>query len=138
LGNLEGGHLPGSLREGCDRCLSPYGPVGVPGEGGPSTGSEFGEGGLWLWNISLYGRSVRGTCSAAALLGALKIMKGRMWGRASLYAGSGGQPGEDSSTRDFERWMKGAVGMERLSLKRLISEGFEGALLYWGPWKICQ
>jgi hypothetical protein len=54
----------------------------------------------------------------------------------SLYGGSGGQTGEDSFTRDFERWMKGAVEMGRLSLKRLIAEGFEGRLLYWGPWKI--
>ena len=29
----------------------------------------------------------------------------------------------DSSTRDFERWMKGALGMEHFSLKRLSVEG---------------
>ena len=29
-----------------------------------------------------------------------------------------------SSTRDFERWMKEALGMERFSLKRLSVEGF--------------
>jgi hypothetical protein len=41
------------------------------------------------------------------------------------------------STRDFERWMKKALGMELFSLKRLSVEGLWGGLLYWGPWKIC-
>jgi hypothetical protein len=43
----------------------------------------------------------------------------------------------DLSTGDFERWMKGAVGMGCHSLKRLTAEGLEGGLLYWEPWKIC-
>jgi len=43
----------------------------------------------------------------------------------------------DSSTGDFESWMKGAVGMERFSLKRISVEDLWGGLLYWGPWKIC-
>jgi hypothetical protein len=30
--------------------------------------------------------------------------------------------------------MKGALGMGRLSLKRLTVEGLEGGLLYWVPW----
>jgi hypothetical protein len=42
-----------------------------------------------------------------------------------------------SSSRDFERWIKGALGMEHFSLKRLSVEGLWGGLLYWGPWKIC-
>jgi hypothetical protein len=42
-----------------------------------------------------------------------------------------------SSTGEFESWMKGALGMERFSLKRLSVEGLWGGLLYWGPWKIC-
>jgi len=42
-----------------------------------------------------------------------------------------------SSTRDFERWMKGALEMENFSLKKLSGEGPCGGLLYWGPWKIC-
>ena len=33
-----------------------------------------------------------------------------------------------SSVVDFERWMKGALGMRRLSLKGLTAEGLEG------PW----
>jgi hypothetical protein len=35
---------------------------------------------------------------------------------------------------NIERWMKGALGMGRLSLKRLTAEGLEGGLLYWVPW----
>ena len=34
--------------------------------------------------------------------------------------------------------MKGTLGMEHLSLKRLSAEGLWGGLLYLGPWKICQ
>jgi hypothetical protein len=33
-----------------------------------------------------------------------------------------------SSTGDFERWMKRALGMGRLSLKRLTAERLEGGL----------
>jgi hypothetical protein len=38
-----------------------------------------------------------------------------------------------SSTGDFERWMKGTLGMERLSPKRLSAQGLWGGLLYWEP-----
>jgi hypothetical protein len=51
-----------------------------------------------------------------------------------LHGGSVGQPGVGSSTRDFERWLKGALGMGHLSLKRLTAKGLERGLLYWGPW----
>ena len=34
--------------------------------------------------------------------------------------------------------MKGVLGIERFSLKRLSAEGLWEGLLYWGPWKICQ
>jgi hypothetical protein len=44
---------------------------------------------------------------------------------------------EGSSTGDFERRMKGALGMERLTLKRLRERALREDLLYWGPWKIC-
>jgi hypothetical protein len=33
--------------------------------------------------------------------------------------------------------MKGALGMEHFSLKRLNVEGLWEGLLYWGLWKIC-
>jgi hypothetical protein len=38
------------------------------------------------------------------------------------------------STGDFDRWLKGSLGKECLSLKRLTEDGLEGELLYWGPW----
>jgi hypothetical protein len=37
----------------------------------------------------------------------------------------------------FERWIKGPLGVELLSLKRLSVEGLRGGLLYWGPRKMC-
>jgi hypothetical protein len=37
------------------------------------------------------------------------------------------------STGYFERWMKGSLGMEHLSLKRLSAVGLWGGLLYRGP-----
>jgi len=37
----------------------------------------------------------------------------------SFHRGPTGEPGRGSSTWDFERWMKGALGMECFSLKRL-------------------
>jgi hypothetical protein len=40
----------------------------------------------------------------------------------SLHGGSVGQPRVGSSSRDFERLMKGALGMEHYSLKRLSAE----------------
>jgi len=43
---------------------------------------------------------------------------------------------DGSSTGDFERRMKGALGIELLSLKWL-GEGGLGGLLHWGTWKIC-
>jgi len=58
-----------------------------------------------------------------------------------LLVGSVGQPGVGSSTRDFEIWFKGALGMKCLSLSLSLSlslwelcEGnLEGQLPYWGP-----
>jgi len=47
---------------------------------------------------------------------------------------------EGLSTGDFERRMKGALGMGLLPLKRLRGGGLlrGGELLHWGPWKICS
>jgi len=41
-----------------------------------------------------------------------------------------------SYTRDFERWIKGVIGMEHFFLKRLSEESLWKGLLYWRPWKI--
>jgi hypothetical protein len=52
----------------------------------------------------------------------------------SPYRSSIGGPGEGGpSTGNFERWMKGALGMGHLSLKRLTEEGLKEGLLYWVP-----
>jgi hypothetical protein len=40
---------------------------------------------------------------------------------------------EGPSTEDFERRIKGALGMQYLSLKRLCGGGLGGELLHWGP-----
>jgi len=39
---------------------------------------------------------------------------------------------EGSSNGDFERWMKGALGMENLSLKRLHGGGIGGGASFTG------
>jgi hypothetical protein len=51
----------------------------------------------------------------------------------SPHGGSAGQPGVCSSTRDFEVWLKGALGLERLSLWELCEGNPEGGLPCWGP-----
>jgi len=53
----------------------------------------------------------------------------------SQYSGSIGGHGEGGpSAGNFEKWMKGSLGMGHLSLKRLTAEGREGGLLYWVTW----
>jgi hypothetical protein len=51
----------------------------------------------------------------------------------SLHGGSAGQPEVGSSTGDFERWLKGALEVEHLSLWELCEGGLEGGLHCWGP-----
>jgi hypothetical protein len=51
----------------------------------------------------------------------------------SPHGGSVGQPGVGSSTRDFEICLKGALGVERLSLWELCEGNPEGRLPCWGP-----
>jgi len=47
------------------------------------------------------------------LLGTLEDRQKRLWRWASLYIGAPlGNLEGDSSTRDFERWMEEALGME--------------------------
>jgi len=53
----------------------------------------------------------------------------------SPYRGPIGGCGEEGqSTGNFERWMRGALGMGHLSLKRLNEEGLEGGILNWVSW----
>jgi hypothetical protein len=53
----------------------------------------------------------------------------------SLHGGSVGQPGVDSSTGDFEIWLKWALEVESLSLSlwELCEGNLEGGLPCWGP-----
>jgi len=54
----------------------------------------------------------------------------------SFHRGFVGEPGRGHAYLGFDRWMKGALGMEHLSMKSLSGESLDGGLLYWGPWKI--
>jgi len=40
-----------------------------------------------------------------------------------------------STTGDFERWLKGAPEVGRLSLWELCEGNLEGGLPCWGPWR---
>jgi len=51
----------------------------------------------------------------------------------SLHGGSVGQPVVGSSTRDFERWLKGALQVGHLSLWELCEGNLEGGLPCWVP-----
>jgi hypothetical protein len=51
----------------------------------------------------------------------------------SPYGGSVGLPGVGSSTGDFEIWLKGALGVECLSLWELCEGNLQGRLPCWGP-----
>jgi hypothetical protein len=54
----------------------------------------------------------------------------------SFHGGSAGQRGVDSFTEHFERWLKGALEVEHLSLWQLCEGNLEGGLPCWGPWRI--
>jgi len=54
----------------------------------------------------------------------------------SLHGGSVGQSGVCLSTGDFERWLKGALEMEHLSLWELCEGNLEEGIPCWGPWMI--
>jgi len=50
-----------------------------------------------------------------------------------------GNMGGGPFPRDSERWMKGALEVERLSLRELCERNLEGGgLFYWGPWGMCK
>jgi hypothetical protein len=109
------------------------------------------EGGLQKWSISLYRSSVMGTwrckrrlCRWALLFmgtslgnlgeglyaGGLCVEEGSEAGVSPYRVPVGGTGEEGPSTRNFDRWMKGALGMGCLSLKRLNAEDLEVGLLY--------
>jgi hypothetical protein len=58
----------------------------------------------------------RGPQRRVSLLGILGYEKKALETGISLHGGSDGQTGVGSSTGDFERWLKGALELEHLSL----------------------
>jgi hypothetical protein len=87
---------------------------------------------LSLWEIcrgNLEGGVGGGSCAR----GPEGYERKALWTGISLYGGSGGQSGVGSSTRDFEIWLKGALGVECLSLWDLCKGNLEGGLPCWGP-----
>jgi len=56
----------------------------------------------------------------------------------SLHWGPLGNLEGGSFTRYFERWMKRALGVKRLSLRELCEGNLEEGLHQWGPLMICS
>ena len=63
----------------------------------------------------------RGPRRRAPLLGTMGYERKDLGTGISLHGGSVGQPGFDSSTGDFERWLKGAREVGHLSLSLSLS-----------------
>ena len=83
LGNLE----RGSFTRDFERWMR-WGPIAGTGEWGSIDWElwEFVEGGLWIWSISLYGSSVRGTWRGGSFVGGPKGYEGKALGTGiSLY-----------------------------------------------------
>jgi len=55
----------------------------------------------------------------------------------SFHSGPIGDLEGGSFTGECERWLKGALKAERLSLRELCEGNLEGGL-YWGPWRMCN
>jgi len=78
----------------------------------------------------------RGPRRRAPLLGTMGYERKDLGTGISLHGGSVGQPGFDSSTGDFERWLKEALEVGHFSLWELCEGNLEGGLPCWGPWRI--
>ena len=98
------------------------GSVGQPGVGSSTGDFERRMKGLWRCGVSLCGSSVKGTWREGFLAGDPEgyVEKALETG-ISFHRGTvlGRNLEEGSSTGDFERRMKGALGMGLLSLMRL-------------------
>jgi hypothetical protein len=64
----------------------------------------------------------------APLLGTLGYERKAVQTCISLHGGSVVQPGVRSCTGDFERWLKGSVGVRRVCLWELCEGNLEGGL----------
>jgi len=71
-----------------------------------------------------------GNLGEGSYAGGLCVEEGSGTGVFPYRGPAGGLGDGGPSTGNFERWMKGAVGMGRLSLYRLTVEDLEGGLLY--------
>jgi len=69
----------------------------------------------------------------APLLGTLCYERKALETGIALHGVSVGQPGVGSSTGKFERWLKGALEVERLSLWVLCEGNLEEGIPCWGP-----
>jgi len=92
MGNLGEGSYAGGLcvEEGSGMGVSPYrSPVGGPGEGSPSTGyfERWMEGALGMGCLSLKRINVEGL-KGGLLYWVPWVMKGRLWGKASIFKGA--------------------------------------------------
>jgi len=67
----------------------------------------------------------------APLLGALKVMKGRLWGWASRFMGA--QLGNLKWAHLLGTWLKGTLEVWCLSLWELCEGNLDGGLPCWGP-----
>jgi hypothetical protein len=74
-----------------------------------------------------------GAQGRAPLLGTLDYERKDLGTGISLHESSVGQPGVGLSTGDFERWLKGALGVGCFSLWERSEGTLEGRLPYWGP-----
>jgi hypothetical protein len=123
-------------------------PEGYESKGMGISNSLHGGSGNLEWATGNFRRWLKGALDVRCLSLCGSSVKG-LWGKGSLAGDPGGsvektlETGlsphrgpignllEGLSTGDFERRMKGALGMEHLTLKRL-REGLEGgSLLYW-------
>jgi len=89
------------------------------------------QGALELETLSLCGSSVKGTCREGSHAGDPEgyVEKALQTG-ISFHKGPIGEPGRGLTYWVFERWMKGALWMEHLSLKKFSGESLKGRLLY--------
>jgi len=112
-------------------------PLGDLG-GGPCIGNfeRWMKGALGMGHLSLKRLTAEGL-EEGFLYWVPWVMKGRLWGWASLFiGGSGGQTGVGSSTGDFERWLKVTLEVGHFSLWELCEGNLEGGLPCWIPWRI--
>ena len=121
LGEPGGGFLcwgpEGYGRMALGTCISLHGSlVGQNGVGSSTRVYERWVKGLWKWSVSLCGSFVKGTWREGYLAGEAEGYEEKALQRGiSFHRGPTGEPGRGLAYWDFERWMKGALRMERIS-----------------------